>query len=106
MPDAASSKGRILTRHPAGKTGVRIALDKYEEMRRVLLLLIPEDEAGARLKDITEQARTLLDPEVYAGASVPWYLTTVKQDLEARGLIEIVPKVRPQRLRRRPAGDS
>ena len=33
-------------------------------------------------------------------SSVGWYATTVKLDLEARGLIERVPDARPQRLRR------
>ncbi|MCZ7544494.1 MAG: hypothetical protein M5R40_13685 [Anaerolineae bacterium] len=32
--------------------------------------------------------------------SVGWHVTTVKLDLEARGLIERVPQSRPQRLRR------
>ena len=31
--------------------------------------------------------------------SVSWYVTTVKLDLEARGVIVRVPKARPQRLR-------
>ena len=31
--------------------------------------------------------------------SISWYVTTVKLDLEARGLIERVPRSRPQRLR-------
>ena len=31
--------------------------------------------------------------------SIKWYLETVKLDLEARGVIERVPKTRPQLLR-------
>jgi len=31
--------------------------------------------------------------------SISWYVTTVKLDAEARGLIQRVPKSRPQRLR-------
>ena len=42
----------------------------------------------------------LLPAEVYAGASVSWYLTTVKLDLEARRLIERVPGVSLQHMRR------
>ena len=30
--------------------------------------------------------------------SVTWYVTTVKLDLEARGVIERIPKSRPQRI--------
>ena len=31
--------------------------------------------------------------------SISWYVTTVKLDLEAKGMIERIPKVSPQQLR-------
>lgn len=106
-PDVVTTKTgpRVQTLHPEGKQGVNIDADKYRVMRQALLLTIPAREDGMLLKDVTEEIR----PHLAAGgfdpkASVLWYLTAVKQDLEARGLIEIVPKQSPQRLRltRRP----
>ena len=31
--------------------------------------------------------------------SISWYVTTIKLDLEARGIIERIPKKRPQTLK-------
>lgn len=91
---------RILTRHPEGKQGVRIARPLYDTMRAALLAVIPDDAAGVEFRELPQRVEPLLDAEVFGDASVMWYVTTVKQDLEARGLIEQVPRARPQRLRR------
>jgi len=92
---------RILTLHPAGKQGVRIERAKYDEMRRVLLAVVPRGGDGIRLKDLPDVLAERLDPAIHGpGVSLLWYLTTVKQDLEARGELEIVPGKRPQHLRR------
>jgi len=37
--------------------------------------------------------------------SVSWYFTTVKLDLEARGILERVPGERPQRIRLKEVSD-
>ena len=92
---------RILTLHPAGKNGVRIEQAKYDGMRKALLKVIPKaprDVAFSDLKDLVEKhlPKKAFGPDV----SRNWYVTTVKQDLEARGEIEIVPGKRPQHLRR------
>lgn len=102
MPEVRETRSgrRVQTLHPEGKQGVQIDAEKYDQMRRALLLTIPAKEEGKLLKDVTEEVRPHLvaagfDPE----ASVLWYLTTVKQDLEARGIVELVPGKRPQRVR-------
>lgn len=96
---------RILTLHPAGKRGTRIARDKYEVMKLALLKAIPRGRAGVPFRELAERVRPHLDPAVYgAGDSVTWYVVTVKQDLEARGLVEQVPGKGPQRLRRAGSG--
>jgi hypothetical protein len=106
MKGTQQPAARIRTRHPQGKSGVSIARDKYDAMRRALLDVIPRRTEGVAFSALPRLVRARLDPTVYpAGTSVPWYLVTVKQDLEARGLIEQVPDARPQRVRRirRPA---
>lgn len=96
---------RVMTKHPAGKKGVRIARDKYEEMRRAILRLVPRSKGGVSLADVRAKLPGVLDRKVFGpSVSATWYLVAVKQDLEARGAIEIVRGVRPQHLRRTAAG--
>jgi len=97
---------RILTLHPAGKQGVRIARPLYDAMRAALLAVVPGDETGVEFRELPRLVEPRLDPDVFGDASVTWYVTTVKQDLEARGLLEQVPRARPQRLRRTAAGQG
>ncbi|HJL18561.1 MAG TPA: hypothetical protein RMH99_23070 [Sandaracinaceae bacterium LLY-WYZ-13_1] len=93
---------RVEVRNPnTGRSDGTIAADKYEAMKAALLRVIPDDEAGVPFRGLADRVRPHLPAEVFAGASVGWYTTTVKLDLEARGLIERVPKRRPQHLRRR-----
>jgi hypothetical protein len=90
---------RITTLHPAGKQGVSIDRAKYDLIRQAILANlaqrgeIPFGELDAAV------AVSLSEP---FDGSIGWYTTTIKLDLEARGLIERVPGRWPQVLR--PAG--
>lgn len=90
-------KERILTVHPdLQKTGVNIDQGKYEVMRSAILEVLgaaPE----VSFSELRLAVRTLVG-DTFPG-SVSWYVTTVKLDLEARGLIERVPGKKPQHLR-------
>jgi len=93
---------RVMTLHPAGKQGVNVERAKYEEMRRALLAVIPKGETGVAFGELAGLVEGRLDEGVFGtGTKVMWWVTTVKQDLEARGEIEQVAGVKPQRLRRR-----
>lgn len=83
-----------------GRSDGTIARDKYEAMKAALLAVIPAGDEGVPFQGLAERVKPHLPSEVFEGASVGWYTTTVKLDLEARGLIERVPKRSPQRLRR------
>lgn len=90
---------KVLALHPEGKQPTRIDRDKYEDMKRAMLAVIREaGRHGAGFSELPDAVQDRLDPEVFAGASVMWYVTTVKLDLEARGLIERVPGRGRQRL--------
>ena len=92
---------RVLTRHPADKQGVRMERAKYDQMRRGLLRVIPARGDGVPFKELTSLVTPHLTETIFPpGAGVTWYVVAVKQDLEARGEIEIVPRSRPQRLRK------
>lgn len=93
---------RVVARNPVkGKKSKRIDGDKYTVMKRALMKAIPTSRAGVRFMDLFDIVGAALPKfSVPGGASLSWYLTTVKLDLEARGLIERVPHSVPQRLRR------
>ena len=86
---------RILTLHPQGKRGVNITRQKYNAMRAAIIdTLAAGDMTHTDLVSGVEQR--------LAGGfdgSIKWYLETVKLDLEAREIIQRVPKTRPQLLR-------
>ena len=88
---------RILTLHPdPQKGGVNIDKGMYEVIRAAILEVVgaaPE----VSFSDLRAAIRKLLG-DSFPG-SVSWYVTTVKLDLEARGLIERVPGRKPQHLR-------
>lgn len=83
-----------------GRSDGTIAKDKYDAMKKALLKVIPRRKAGVPFKGLADRVREHLPAEVFEGASIGWYVTTVKLDLEARGLIERVPGHSPQHLRR------
>lgn len=92
MPDS------ILAQHPdPAKQGVNIDAAKYHAVRAAIEAVIDERHDVA-FRDLVETVKRRLDG-CFDG-SVPWYVTTVKLDLEARRVIERVPKTSPQRLRR------
>ncbi len=74
-----------LALHPdKNKQPVRIDKAKYEMMRAAIIsaLHAMQDKLAGRFE-----------------GSIMWYVTTVKLDLEARKIIQRVPKSSPQRLR-------
>ncbi|MEL6674717.1 MAG: hypothetical protein AAFR61_21085 [Bacteroidota bacterium] len=90
-------ENRILTLHPEGKEGVNILQDKYDQVKDVVLELFNAHDGEITFKELTRLGSIAL-AENFDGKPM-WYLTTVKLDLEARGMIQRVPKKSPQLLR-------
>jgi hypothetical protein len=86
---------KIMTLHPAGKSGVNIGREKYDVMRDAILESVRVHD-GITFKSLIEDVRQKLEGS-FEG-SISWYVTTVKLDLEARGPIERIPDRSPQRL--------
>ena len=87
----------ILTRHPdPGKQGVMIDLVKYQTVRDAILSALSA-YSGLTFMELGNAVNQLL--QGHFDGSISWYYTTVKLDLEARGLIERVPNSRPQCIR-------
>ena len=80
----------------------------YEGVRKAILDAVPGEEPGLRFKDLSKEVEQRAPKGLFENASVGWYTTTVKLDLEARGLIKRVTGVSPQRLVRagRPESES
>jgi hypothetical protein len=87
---------RILTLHPEGKKGVNISIKKYEMIKAFILDTIKR-ETEISYKDLNELAIKELSGKF--DGSVSWYIVSVKLDLEARNMIERVPKTSPHKLR-------
>lgn len=86
----------ILTRHPDGKQGRKIAKGKYDAVKRVMLSVL-----RSRALTHTELMRAIgrkLKGEF--DGNVNWYGETVKLDLEARRVIERT-ETKPQKYRLR-----
>ena len=87
---------KILTKHPEGKAGVNISRAKYEAIKTAVTQSF--DAHGAMTyTELAQDVRQRLG-DSFEG-SIRWHVEVVKLDLEARGIIERVPKTRPQKLR-------
>ena len=86
----------ILTLHPEGKSGVNILKRRYDAVKDAILAELSSREETT-FKQLTSAVNTRLK-KTFDG-KITWYVVTVKLDLEARGKIERVPGVSPQRLR-------
>jgi DNA-binding Lrp family transcriptional regulator len=85
----------FLTLHPQGKNGVNISKDKYNVMKAAIVNVL-QKQGEMTFRELNEEVGRQLEGN-FEG-SIGWYLTTVKLDLEARGVIERFGKS-PQQLR-------
>ncbi|WKN33084.1 hypothetical protein PZB74_06970 [Porifericola rhodea] len=75
---------KIMTRHPHDKKGVNIHKRKYDLMSQAILGAL-STQTSLTHKDLLEAVEDHLQ-EQFDG-SIPWYMETVKLDLEARDKI-------------------
>ena len=86
-------KDMIRTLHPEKKQGVNISKTKYEVIRKAILCVL-ETEKEISFMNLSRAVEKEVNG-TFEG-SVTWYVTTVKLDLEARGIVKRVPNSRPQ----------
>ena len=82
----------------AGPGAARMSARRYKDVRAAILKVVPASARGIAFNDLPAAVAKVI-PKEFDG-SVSWYATTVKLDLEARGLIERILGASPQRLRR------
>ena len=95
-PHRRESAQKIMTLHPGGKQGVNILLRRYEVIKTFILSKLKE-HSEISFDELTAIAVKELSANF--DGKVVWYMVTVKLDLEARKLIERVPKTSPHKLR-------
>ena len=76
---------KIMTKHPDGLQGVNIDQAKYEQVRQAIVESLSESDP-LTFKQLTQAVEQKLEGRF--DGSIGWYCTTVKLDLEARGVIE------------------
>lgn len=91
MPD-----DRIMTLHPQGKRGVNILKRRYNIIKEFILDTI-ENRGAITYSELTDIAVDELASSF--DGKVVWYIVSVKLDLEARNIIERIPKTSPHKLR-------
>ena len=87
---------KIMTLHPQGKTGVNILKRRYDQIKDFILTTIKAHKEISN-DDLTDLAVDSLTDKF--DGKVLWYMVTVKLDLEARQIIELIPKTSPHKLR-------
>ena len=87
---------KILTLHPAGKKGVNILKRRYDLIKDYILKTL-EQEKEITYESLSDRAVKDLQPTF--DGKVIWYVVSVKLDLEARGIIERIPKTSPHKIR-------
>lgn len=96
-----SDQEMMVALHPdPAKQGTRVTKATYDSYRAALLKVIPADTDGVSFTALPELILPHLPAGLSESTSPGWWTTTVKLDLEARGLIERVPGSKPQKLRR------
>jgi hypothetical protein len=101
MSDAVSE--RVQCRHPdPAKSAPSIARLLYDVTRAAILDAVPVRGEGLPFAALPGEVERRTPPGTWATASVGWYTTVVKLDLEARGVLLRAATRGPQRLYRRP----
>jgi len=89
--------GKILTKHPLGKSGKNVDGKKYETLKKAILSALRKNDLTHT--ELFNQLNKRLKGK-FAG-NVSWYGETVKLDLEARKIIERTAS-KPQKYRLKP----
>lgn len=87
---------KIKTLHPEGKAGVNILKRRYDFIKDFILRTV-EEQGAITYQKLNELAEEKLTAQF--DGKIAWYIVTVKLDLEARNIIERVPKTSPHQVR-------
>ena len=84
-----------------GTGGFAVTPEKYEPIRKAILASAPRNKEGVSFKELVASVTGRVPIELFPKrGSVSWYTKVVQLDLVAKGLLERIPGVTPQRVRR------
>ena len=66
---------------------MRISAARYYDLKGAMLRKLDASGSGVAFADLADACTDSLDARLWQGASLGWYVTSVKLDLEARGLV-------------------
>lgn len=87
---------KILTLHPQGKNGVNILKRRYDLIREYIISTLKKEQV-ITYQELSDRA--VRDLSSTFDGKVVWYIVSVKLDLEARRIIERIPKTSPHQIR-------
>ena len=82
------------TQNISGKSGTNVTPEKYNVIREAMLQILPTEGKGLTLNEMVTNIEPKVPQELFPNG-VTWYTVTVKLDLEAKGLVMRLPKIRP-----------
>ena len=89
-------ENKIMTLHPEGKAGVNILKRRYDFIKSFIIKTVKK-EGEISFKELNELAVKKIKNKF--DGKIPWYIVTVKLDLEARDIIERIPQTSPHKIR-------
>jgi hypothetical protein len=96
MYEGSKMESKILTRHPYKRNGVNINKDKYNIVKRSIIESLRANKEMTFMELVKNVSWRLRGK--FRG-SIPWYVTTIKLDLEARKVLTRLSNSTPQRLK-------
>ena len=87
---------RIMTLHPQGKKGVNILKRRYDLIFDFIIETL-KMKSEITFEELINLAKKKLTNSF--DGKVVWYIVTVKLDLEARNIIERIPKTSPHKIK-------
>ncbi|MFJ4038589.1 DUF6958 family protein [Microbacterium sp. NPDC090007] len=109
----ARARGRVQmfnSTRPDGLDGWTVALEQYDALVAAILGAVDAfaaDDGSVPLKTVVEEVqRQLGQHPAFPGGRLSNYTRYTKVDLEARGVLERIPKSSPQRIRRVDGAES
>jgi hypothetical protein len=79
---------KIQLKHPAGKRAVSMDKDKYDKLKKYLLLHLKNNGASSHTELLQSITNSFKKDKVKFDGSIEWHMEWVKLDLEARKAIK------------------
>lgn len=84
-----------------GSAGFAVTPEKYEPIRKAIMASVPRGTSGVSFKELVASVTQRVPAELFQKkGSVSWYTKVVQLDLEAKGELQRIPGVTPQRVRK------